>query len=192
MTEKWEDNFEALLEWLGPDGESAGQKYEEIRHSLINIFDWRGCYDSEDLADETITRVLKKLPEIRLSYSGDPALYFYGVAKRLLFEVARRDQAKSENKFPENLRAPSEDPDASEDQEAAFECLEKCLADLPEADRELILLYYQQERPKIDHRRELAQRHGLSANNLRVKVHRIRTTLHACITRCLKSRPLVK
>lgn len=185
MTEKWEDNFEALLNWLGPDRETAGQKYEEIRHSLINIFDWRGCYDSEDLADETIIRVARKLPDISHKYAGDPALYFYGVAKRLLYEVGRRDQNRSEAKLPEQFQAPTQEA-ADEEQETALTCLDRCLAELPVADRELILLYYQKEEKKIDYRRALAKRAGLSTNNLRVKVHRLRATLHTCMTRCLK------
>jgi RNA polymerase sigma factor (sigma-70 family) len=186
MTQNWEDNFEALLKWLGPDREIAGQKYEEIRHSLVTIFDLRGCHDSEDLADEVITRVSRKLPKLVNEYSGDPALYFYGVAKHLLFEVNRRKQ-KAENKLPEQIESVAP-PEINEEDDAAYECLEQCLAQLPSADRELVLLYYQQDKTKISHRRELAARFGLAPNNLRVKVHRIRTTLHNCINKCLKSR----
>src|SRR5690349_311246 len=109
MTKKWEDNFDALLTWLHPDREEAGRKYEEIRHSLVLIFEWRGFYDAEDLADETITRVLSKVPELAKEYEGDPALYFYAVAKRLAFEVLRQQQAKVEIEDPEQLRAPGID-----------------------------------------------------------------------------------
>jgi len=184
MTKKWEDNFAALLTWLDPDPEKAGRKYEEIRHSLIVIFEWRGGYDAEDLADETITRVLSKVPEIVEGYVGDPALYFYAVAKRLAFEVIRRQQAKEQIEDPEKLRAPKID-DEQNDREAEYECLDKCLAQLPAADRELILLYYQQDEPTISYRRELARRYGLAPNALRVKVHRIRATLQACVNKCL-------
>ena len=184
MTENWEDNFDALLTWLDPDPEKAGRKYEEIRHSLIKIFEWRGAFDAEELAAETITRVLNKVPEIVKRYDGDPALYFYGVAKRFGFEVLRRQQARVEIEDPEQLRAPEID-DEQDDREAAYECLENCLNKLSLADRDLILLYYQQEQPKIDYRRELARRYNLAQNALRVKAHRIRATLHACVNKCL-------
>lgn len=187
MTKKWEDNFDALLIWLDPDREKAGRKYEEIRHSLVLIFEWRGCYDAEDLADETITRVLSKVPEIVNKYEGDPALYFYGVAKRLAYEVARRQQARVEIEDPEKLRAPTLD-DEPNDRERVYECLDKCLAQLSAADRELILLYYQQDQPKISYRRELASRYHLAPNALRVRVHRIRATLHTCMKKCLQKR----
>jgi len=184
MTKKWEDNFDALLTWLDPDHEKAGQKHEEIRHSLILIFEWRGCYDAEDLADETITRVVSKLPEIVPDYKGDPALYFYGVAKRLAYEVSRRQQARVELEDPEKLRAPGIDTE-EDDREAVHECLDKCLAQLSPDDRELILLYYQRDQPTISYRRELASRYHLAPNALRVRVHRIRATLHTCMKKCL-------
>lgn len=187
MTKTWEDNFDALLTWLDPDRDSAGRKYEEIRHSLILIFQWRGVCDAEDLADETITRVINKVPEIAPEYTGAPALYFYAVAKRLAFEVSRRQQTKIELENPEKLPEPASE-DAGNNREAAYECLEKCLKRLSPADSELILLYYQQEQPKIDYRKELARKYNLVPNALRVKVHRIRAVLHTCINKCLEKK----
>lgn len=187
MTKKWEDNFDALLNWLDPDREGAGRKYEEIRHSLILIFEWRGYFDAEDLADETITRVLNKVPEIAPGYTGDPALYFYAVAKRLALEVSRRYQVKAEIENSENLPDPQVN-DERNNREEEYECLDKCLEKLPSPDRELILLYYQQDQPKIEYRRDLARRYDLAPNALRVKVHRIRATLSVCINKCLGKR----
>ena len=48
-----------LLEWLDPNLDLAGEKYEEIRRGLIKIFGYRGCSDAEGLADETINRVAR-------------------------------------------------------------------------------------------------------------------------------------
>lgn len=187
MTKKWEDNFDALLTWLDPDRESAARKYEEIRHSLVLIFEWRGCCDAQDLADETITRVINKVPKIVPEYTGDPALYFYAVAKRLAFEVSRRNQARAEVENLETL-PDTQINDEGNNREAEYECLDKCLSKLPPADRELILLYYQQDQAKINYRRELARRYDLAPNALRVKVHRIRATLNACVNKCLGKR----
>ncbi|HKR11570.1 MAG TPA: sigma-70 family RNA polymerase sigma factor [Pyrinomonadaceae bacterium] len=180
----WEDNFDALLAWLDRDPEKAGRKYEEIRHSLILIFERRSGYDAEDLADEAISRVLRKLPELAKEFKGDPALYFFGVAKRLNHEVTRRQQARVDLEDPDKLSAPLV-IDELDEQDAEYDCLEKCLAKLTPADRELILLYYQQEKPNISFRRELALRYGLTLNALRVKVHRIRESLEKCINKCL-------
>jgi RNA polymerase sigma factor (sigma-70 family) len=185
MKKKWEDNFDLLLKWLDPDRERAGRKYEDIRHSLIVIFQWRGLCDAEDLADETITRVINKVPEIAAGYEGEQAAYFYAVAKRLAFEVSRRQHTKVEIENPERLPNLAVEEEERNNREAAYECLENCLNKLSPADRDLILLYYQQEQPKIDYRRELARRYGLAPNTLRVKVHRIRATLQSCVNKCL-------
>src|SRR5688572_21603142 len=34
------ETFETLLDWLASDRESAGEKYEQIRHSLIQILNY--------------------------------------------------------------------------------------------------------------------------------------------------------
>ena len=180
----WE-NFDALLAWLDLDPEKAGRKHEEIRHALIVTFGRKG-YDGEELADEVMSRVLRKLPEIVKEYKGDPALYFYAVAKRLTYEIPRRQYARVDLEDPDKLSAPKV-IDELDDQDAEYDCLEKCLAQLPPADRELILLYYQQDQPTIGFRKELALMYHLELNALRVKVHRIRATLEKCINNCLET-----
>src|SRR5215475_798888 len=144
MTRRWEENFDALLNWLDPDRDRAGVKYEEIRESLINIFSWRGCKDAEDLADEAISRVAAKVVEIAKTYDGDPALYFYAVAKKMFFEAHRNDQRVAP--LPTTLEA--ESPKPIEDDDPEYVCLDHCLDELLVSDRELILLYYQQDEPK--------------------------------------------
>jgi hypothetical protein len=52
MNKNWvlsQEAFDALLDWLDPDREQAGIKYEQIRLRLIKIFTGRGCSDAEDL-----------------------------------------------------------------------------------------------------------------------------------------------
>ena len=86
----WEgENFEHLLEWLDPDRERAGARYEEIRRALIKIFAGRGCAEPEDLADETLRRVCRKVRTLAPTYVGDPACYFYGVAQNVHLESLR-------------------------------------------------------------------------------------------------------
>lgn len=185
MSKKWEENFEALLAWLDEDRDLAGQKYEDIRQSLINIFSWRGCSDAEDLADDAMTRVMHKVQEIAPGYSGDPALYFYGVAKKMLWEIGRRERVPTVPVDDLKEPVPENEPNTFE---AEYEFLERCLAKLPPAERDLIIRYYQQEQPKIGYRKELSRRLGMAPNNLRVKVYRIRTVLHTCIEQCLREK----
>ena len=179
MKRDWElsqEIFDQLLSWLNPDREGAGRKYEEIRRRLIKIFTCRGCLTPEDLADDTINRVARKVPEIAPSYVGDPALYFLGVAHNVCLEHFRR---KPE---PE----PPPQPDESERKEQMDECLEHCMQRLTPKSRELILEYYRAEDSKIDHRKELAQQLGIALNALRIQACRIRANLQQCVFECLK------
>ena len=75
-----------MLEWLNPDRDQAVKKYEKIRCRLIEILAGRGCHEAEDLSDEVIDRVVAKIDDVTKNYEGDPAYYFYGVAKKVLLE----------------------------------------------------------------------------------------------------------
>src|SRR5919106_1366075 len=76
------ETFAALLFSLDADRERAGEKYEDLRRTLIRFFEWRGSQFPEENADEALNRVARKLSdgvEIR-NISG----YCYEVA-RLIF-----------------------------------------------------------------------------------------------------------
>lgn len=179
MNKDWiltQESFDALLAWLDPTRETAGQKYEDIRLRLIKIFSCRGCCEPEDLADETINRVSKKLREIESSYSGDPARYFYGVANKVHLEYLRRRPAP----------IPPVRPEASDDIEKEYACLELCIQKLTPNNRVLVLQYYQAEkRAKIDHRKQLAEQLGIALNALRIRAYRIRASLQKCVHSCV-------
>src|SRR5262245_6498895 len=189
MTRNWtptKEHFDKLLDWLDADRERAGEKYEYIRHSLIKIFIWRGCNQAEDLADEAINRVMRKAGQLVETYEGDPALYFYGVAKKVLLEYQRKEFTPASPLRIVNAAAP-ELKEVSDQEDAKFDCLELCLQRLSQDDRDLILLYYQKEKQaKIDFRKELAEQIGIATNTLRVRVYRIRSSLLACISKCLE------
>src|ERR1041384_3091240 len=162
-----QEHFDALLAWLSPNREQAGEKYEHIRHSLIKLYTWQGYSDAEDLADETINRVTFKLAELREGYVGDPALYFYGVARKMMAELHRREAARASLREDE-LEDRQPDDDVNEF-EAVYECLDACIKKLSPANRKLVLRYYQKEKKaKIDFRREVAQQLGIEINNLRL------------------------
>ena len=102
------ENFNELLAWLGTDSTGGSEdnrgaiKYEAIRSRIIKIYRNRGCPCAEEIADETADRVCKKAEALISIYEGDPALYFYAVAKRVYFEWLR-DQARVP---PASARAP--------------------------------------------------------------------------------------
>jgi DNA-directed RNA polymerase specialized sigma24 family protein len=179
MNKDWvlsQESFDALLDWLAPERDEAGRKYEEIRARLIKIFTCRGCHEPEELADETINRVTDRLPEIQSRYKGEHARYFYGVAKKVHLEYRRRKQ-------PQADAMPGVD---SNEIEIQFRCLEQCLDHLSAENRNLVLQYYQLERKaKIDQRKALAKGLGIRLNALRIRAHRIRLTLQECVRKCV-------
>jgi DNA-directed RNA polymerase specialized sigma24 family protein len=183
MNKDWvltQESFDALLDWLDPVREEAGRKYEEIRLRLIKIFACRGCYEPEDLADETINRVSKKLKEIQGTYSGDPARYFYGVGNKVHLEYLRRRPVPT----------PPPPLEASDEIEKEYDCLERCILELTPNNRLLVLQYYQDEkRAKIDHRRNLADQLGIAVNALRIRACRIRAALQKCVQSCVNEKP---
>jgi DNA-directed RNA polymerase specialized sigma24 family protein len=176
--------FDQMLAWLDSDRERAGQKYEEIRCGLIKIFVCQGCSDPEGLADETIDRVIHKVPEIAPNYAGNPALYFSGVARYILLEY--------KNRIAQLRLLPASPPKQiveDEDIEREYECLDRCIERLTPANRELILEYYREEkRAMIENRKRLAERMGVTLNALRVRADRVRNSLEKCVANCLKQK----
>jgi DNA-directed RNA polymerase specialized sigma24 family protein len=196
LKQDWELNSEAFqrfLGWLDAGEGSPGERYLEMRRRLVCYFERKRCVGSDDLADETLNRVARRLEEEGSIEGSGPAQYCYIVAKFVFLEYLRRSE-RTAVPYEENpLRgtpAPalpvSDDgePDA-EDSARRFKCLESCLEKLAAVDRSLILSYYNGERgTKIEHRRELAQRHGLTPNALSIRTCRIRNKLEACVSRC--------
>jgi DNA-directed RNA polymerase specialized sigma24 family protein len=179
MNKDWvlsQELFDALLNWLDPDREQAGHRYEEIRRRLIKIFSCRGCHKPEDLTDETINRVAGKLKDIEGKFSGPPARYFYGVANKVHLEYLRERQVRPSTSPPAN----------SERIEAEYRCLEHCMGLLSAENRQLVLKYYQGDKQeKIEQRKMLAAELGIAANALRIRAFRIRNSLLGCVQDCL-------
>src|SRR5205814_2310767 len=68
-----EGAFERLLDWLGEDSELSGECYLEMRKRLVLYFDRKGCLSPDDLADETLNRVARRLEEEGTIISDAPA-----------------------------------------------------------------------------------------------------------------------
>jgi DNA-directed RNA polymerase specialized sigma24 family protein len=174
-----QESLAALLEWLDPNPDMAGHRYETIRAGLIRIFISHGFNDAEDLADLTINRVIARLPDIKDGYVGEPAAYFRGVARKIILEARRRKEVATD-KLPERLEEIANVTDE-------YECLLKCLKLLSREKRELILDYHLYEgKDKIAQHKLQAQELGMSNSALRVQAHRIRETLEKCVLKCVK------
>lgn len=171
--------FDALLEWLHPDREKAAERYETIHAGLVRIFVSKGVSDAGHAADETMDRVMKRLPELRATYVGDPVKYFHGVARNLVLEEGRRKEVTTDV-LPDSF---TKEPEKSE----LAECLAKCLKLLPPDKREFILDYHlYQGHAKIEHHREMAGELSISEGALRTRAHHLRGTLEKCVLECIE------
>lgn len=169
-----------MLAWLNTDRDIAARKYETIRAGLIRIFVSKTFSDAEDLADEALRRVTKRLPDIRDSYVGEPARYFHGVARNLIREKYRPKEISTDN-IPVVLIKVTNTSDE-------YECLLKCLKFLDPAKRDLILDYHVYEgHDKIAHHKIMAEELGISEGALRGRAHQIRAKLEACVLKCVQS-----
>lgn len=193
LREQERANFEHLLDWLDPDRERAGWKYEQIRSRLIRIFHARGCGDPESLADETIERVTGKIDDLVKNHQGDPANRFVGFAKKVFLEYTKVHKPAE---LPENLTKNNPPTEELEDHDR---CLRRCLSKLDrEAESrepasvlkpsEFILEYYRHDKSaKLETRRKLMDILEIPSHGaLRIRAYRIRKTLQECVFGCLE------
>lgn len=177
-----QEDFDRLLNWLAVDAEQAGSIYEKIRWRLVAILASRGCRFPEELADETIDRVARRVSDIQDTYVGDKAIYFLGVMNNVHHEFLKRPAVPVVPLLDEDART------VADTKEQIHACLEKCLNQLAPNSRQMIEQYYAADKQaKIDLRKRLAQKFGVSASNLRLRALRIREKLQVCIDRCVEA-----
>jgi DNA-directed RNA polymerase specialized sigma24 family protein len=183
------EGFAALLVQLDPAPDLAAEKYETIRRKLIRLFEWRGCTAPEDLADETINRVARRLAEGIELRSNDPYGYFCGVAHLVYKEVLRR-AAREHRAIESQGWPPASFTAEDEPADSRLEGLRRCLDRLPPDQCDLILRYYRgEDRPgesNIRNRQSLAHDLELPMNALRIRVHRVRRKLESCVQASLR------
>ena len=139
----------------------------------------KGFSDAEDLADETINRVMKRLPDIRDTYVGEPARYFHGVARFVIREMGRRKEVATDE-----IPVFSVKPEVHTDE---YDCLVKCLRFLAPEKRDQILDYYIYDgRDKIVQHQRMASELGISEDALRGRAHQVRVNLENCIRQCIE------
>src|ERR1041384_1332447 len=129
-----QDLFDDLLNWLDADRERAGVEYEDMRRRLIKLFVCRHCHDPESLADETINRVAMKVKQIKDTFVGPRAPYFFAVANKIHLEYLR---VKPIISIPPSLSSTT----VVADIDPEYTCLEHCLERQAPANRKLVLEY---------------------------------------------------
>ena len=175
--------FTRLLAWLDDGIDSHGERYLEMRRRLVAYFNRRNRFHADELADETLTRIGRTLEQDGRIETTPPARYCFVVAKFVLLEDFRREKrhARFEAVWQAERRAAiAIDTQQDVGRERRLDCLDRCLAELQPSQRQLIVDYYAEgRRQRIERRRALAQRLGVTMNALAIRAWRIRDTLQA-------------
>jgi DNA-directed RNA polymerase specialized sigma24 family protein len=180
------ESLRHLLKALDPDEGRASERYEALRQRLVRVFLWEQQPDAEALADETLDRVARRVREGVIV--ADVPAYAHRVAELLLLET-RRTMLRREKALVDRARQPAEPEATAADVERQHACLESCLAQLGDEQRELILRYYAHDgRARIEQREALAREYGIPMGALRNRALRLREKLEGCLMSCLSRR----
>jgi len=171
--------FDRLLGALDSDRDRAAAAYERLRVRISGLMQWWGASNGDDLADQTLDRVARKLDEGATVTEGSFGAYVRGVSRMVFYEAAREGRAARALDPPP--------PHDGVDVESRHGCLDQCLSGLADGDRRLALRYYEDGR-KEDVRRRLAQECGVTMTALRIRMHRLRHRLEQCVSGCMASR----
>lgn len=175
-----------LLSILSADELEAAELYELLRRKTLRFFQWKGSPDADELADETLMRVGKKLGEGAPVGKAEIGPYVRGVARMVFLESLRQEEKDRRLREHASLLARVESDVALE---SRIRCLDEGLASLDADGRSLILGYYSDPGDgKIEQRKRLADSLGISLTALRIRAHRLRERLASIVLRCLESR----
>lgn len=171
------EKFFSFLEWLSPDMDRAGEEYERLRFRLCTFFSQRQCSFADDLADETINRVILKASEEHIE---SKIAYCYGVAKNVYREWLRKQRPHVDIG---DVQIPAKAP---EEQSFPRECLDKCLQELPPESQSLLLDYFSESKlAKIELHQRISQSLKMTQTALRMRVMRAKQKLTICVKQCM-------
>ena len=181
------ENWQCLLAFLAQPsaGDDPGRRYEQLRGRLLAFFRWRGATAPEELADETLNRVARRVADAAVPNTVAPERYVLGVARLVLLEGSRNAtrERRAHEGAAQFLYASS---DALE-RERSARALELCLDRHASPELDVFASYHQagRGRDRIAARARMARDRGLAPAALRVRMHRMRKILLDCIRACL-------
>ncbi len=187
---------ERLLSYFDDNPEIAQEKLLRCRQKLIRRFSAERCYDAEDLASETLERVLTALDKNPHRVSTQIEAFISGFATMIVHESHRRPVLKED---PLDDLAPANEPRTSpmeellitlSEQDDLRNCLERCLDQLDSRERKTLINYYSTESGEKAKtvRRNMALSLGLTSGQLRKLAFNLRSRVEVFTRQCLEGR----
>ena len=180
---KLDQHFDRLLTFLCPeDPDEAGRRYLRLHQKLAGYFQFRGVADPIAAADEALDRAGRRIAEGAAVPDIDK--FCLGIARFIIKEGWRFNNRESAA-FLQFL----EQHDQATDKMDRFSLMKTCFEQLPQYERNLLNSYCAAPRgqARAQHRRELAERLGLTVSALRIRVTRLRQGLEDCLRELSKN-----
>jgi RNA polymerase sigma-70 factor (ECF subfamily) len=136
------------------------QKVFRVCMGYVNDHDW-----AKDITQETFITVWQQLPNFRNESSV--GTWIFRIASNQCLRQLERQNRMQRTELPFQLEEKAEAPN-----EEKIRFLYKCISELNETDRIIISLELENIRQS-----EIAEIVGISENNVRVKIHRIKEKL---------------
>jgi DNA-directed RNA polymerase specialized sigma24 family protein len=176
---------------LDSDRDAAWEKYRVLWHKLMMFFQCHNCPSPPEHADEALSRIARRddLADIR-----NISAFAYGVARKMSFEIyedLKKEisvEALPGRSIPDGRNVELETL-ANIDRDRRLRCVCRCLEKLQKDDRTLFITFQTADSDQHKEvRKKLAEKQGISAGTLRVRVFRIRRELEACARKCVVNR----
>ena len=172
------ESLNLLLARFSEDERQAAAAYTNLRDSLVRFFALKGDHEPEAAADETLDRTALKVAE--RAPIDNINKYSFGVARLIYLERLRLSQ-KEKNAAEDFYAGKQVFLMAAETDD--FKFFRECFSRLPEDERHFLQTYFTDApyEKLIETRRRLTDEAGVSINQIRVKVSRLRKRLEDCV-----------
>jgi DNA-directed RNA polymerase specialized sigma24 family protein len=176
--------FDLLLSHLAIDTADSASRYEMLRGRLVVFFSRRMVAFPEDLADEVLDRLARRLEEGEAIARIEG--YALGIARHILQEhYVRNDrETAAGEEFHGNVSRQTLTTDEEEAEEIRLERMKHCFDRLPRGDQKLLSEYCLAEgSSKIAVRKRLADARSMTQAALRKRVFLLRGMIQRCMKR---------
>jgi DNA-directed RNA polymerase specialized sigma24 family protein len=167
------ERFTAFLVALDGNADRAAQRYEKLRLRLMIFFTSRHCGFPEDLADEVLDRLARRLSDGEQIDSVEA--YSLGIARLVVLEQSskvKREQ-RSREEYVRNISSAAYTQSERNDAELRMAGL-----DVEQPAARLLEQYYEgRGATRIRQRQQMAQALGISMNTLRKRMFDLRASI---------------